>query len=74
MRLYHILHKNSFGHLSYTSRDYFWRPPPAQTFRKEMDNICIIFVCTFPRVFVVFVVLVTEIWPKNIDLIVTAKC
>ena len=56
MRFYHILHKNSIGHLLRTSRDYF-RPPPPQSFRKEMDNIYVHFL----RVFVEFVVLLTKI-------------
>ena len=61
MRFYHILHKNSIGHLLRTSRDYF---------RKEMDNIYVHFL----RVFVEFVVLLTKIWPTNIDFNVTATC
>ena len=58
----HILHKNSIGHLLGTSQDYF-RPPPPPRFRKEMDNIYV----HFRRVFVEFVVLLTKIWPTNID-------
>ena len=57
----HILHKNSIGHLLGTSQDYF--RPPAPRFRKEMDNIYV----HFRRVFVEFVVLLTKIWPTNID-------
>ena len=53
MRFYHILHKNSIGHLLRTSRDYF-RPPPS--IRKEMDNIYVHFL----KVFVEFVVLLTR--------------
>ena len=60
MRFYHILHKNSIGHLLRTSRVYV-RPP--QSFRKEMDNIYV----HFRKVFVEFVVLLTKIWPTNID-------
>ena len=60
MRFYHILHKNSIGHLLRTSQDYF-RPPPK--FKKEMDNIYV----HFRRVFVEFVVLLSKIWPTNID-------
>ena len=41
--------------------DYF-RPPPPR-FRKEMDNIYV----NFCREFVEFVVLLTKIWPTNID-------
>ena len=59
---YHILHKNSIGQLLRTSQDYF-SPPPSQDFRKEMDNIYV----HFRRVFVEFVVLLTKIWPTNID-------
>ena len=62
MRFYHILQKNSIGHLLRTSQDYF-RPPPPPWFRKEMDNIYV----HFRRVFVEFVVLLTKIWPTNID-------
>ena len=71
MRLYHILHETSIGHLLRTSRDYF-RPPPPQNknFRKEMDNIYVHFL----RVFLEFVVLSTKIWPTNIYFSVTAKC
>ena len=36
MCFYHILHKNSIGHLLRTSQDSF-RPP--QSFRKEMEKI-----------------------------------
>ena len=61
MRFYHILHKNSIGHLLRTSQDYF-RPPPPR-FREEMGNIYV----HFRRVFVEFVVLLTKIWPTNID-------
>ena len=61
MPFYHILHKNSIGHLLRTSRDYF-RPPP-QSFRKEMDNMYV----HFRRVFVEFVVHLTKIWPTTID-------
>ena len=60
MRFSHVLHKNSIGHLVRTSRDYF-RPPPS--IRKEMDNIYV----QFRRVFVEFIVLLTKIWPANID-------
>ena len=69
MRFYHILHKNSIGQLR-TSRDYFRPPPKKKSFRKEMDNIYV----HFRRVFVEFVVLLTKIWPTNIDFSVTAKC
>ena len=61
MRFYHILHKNSIGHLLRTSHNYFC--PPSQGFRKEMDNIYV----HFRRVFVEFVVLLTKIWHTNID-------
>ena len=61
MRFYHILHKNSIGHLLRTSQDYF-RPPPLK-FKKEMDNIYV----HFRRVFVEFVVILSKIWPTNID-------
>ena len=37
--------------------------PPPQGFRKEMDNIYV----HVRRVFVEFVVLLTKIWPTNID-------
>ena len=64
MRFYHILHKNSIGHLLRTSQDYFRTPPPPpQSFRKEMNNMYV----HFRRVFVGFVVLLTKIWPTNID-------
>ena len=36
---------------------------PLQGFKKEMDNIYV----HFRRVFVEFVVLLTKIWPTNID-------
>ena len=62
MRFYHILHKNNIGHLLGTSRNYF-RPPKKKSFRKEMDNIYV----HFRKVFVEFVVLLTKIWPTNID-------
>ena len=42
-----------------TPRDYF-RPPPPKSFRKEMDNIFIIFLCTFSKGFVEFVVPLTK--------------
>ena len=58
---YHILHKNSIGHLLRTSQDYFH--PHSQGFKKEKDNIYV----HFRRVFVEFVVLLTKIWPTNID-------
>ena len=61
MPIYHILHKNSIGHLLRTSQDYF-RPPPPR-FREEMDSIYV----HFRRVFVEFVVLLTKIWHTNID-------
>ena len=61
LRFYHILHKNSIGHLLRTSQDYF-RPPPPR-FREQMDSIYV----HFRRVFVGFVVLLTKIWPTNID-------
>ena len=61
MRFYHILLKNSISHLLKTSQDYFRTPPPR--FRKEMDNIYV----HFRRVFVEFVVLLTKIWPTNIN-------
>ena len=38
-------------------------PPPPPRFREEMDNIYV----HFRRVFVEFVVLLTKIWPTNID-------
>ena len=60
MRFYHILHKNSIGHFWGPHRIIF-APPPR--FRKEMDNIYV----HFRRVFVEFVVLLTKIWPTNID-------
>ena len=55
MGFYHILHNNSLGHLLRTSRDSV-RPPPPQSFRKEMDNIWLYFLVHFRGVFVVFVV------------------
>ena len=61
MRFHHILHKNSIGHLLRPHRIIFGPPPPK--FRKEMDNIYV----HFRRVFVEFVVLLTTIWPTNID-------
>ena len=64
MRFYHILHKNSIGHLLRTSRDYMFAPaPPPQSFRKEMDNIYV----HFRKVFAEVVVLLIKIWPTNID-------
>ena len=59
----HMLHINSIGHLLGTSQDYFRPPPPPPRFRKEMDNIYV----HFRRVFVELVVLLTKIWPTNID-------
>ena len=65
MRFYCILHKNSIDHLLKTSRDYY-RPPPPQSFRKEIDNN-ITFYVHFRRVFI-DVIHITKIWPKNTDL------
>ena len=67
MRFNDILHKNSICHLL---RDYFCPPPQKKILRKEMGNIYV----HFRRVFVEFVVLLTKIWPTNIDFSVTAKC
>ena len=46
-----------------TIHETFFAPPPAQSFRKETDNIYV----HYRRVFVEFVVLLTKIWPTNID-------
>ena len=46
---YYILNKNSMGHLLRTSLDYFRPPPPPQSSSKEMDNIFILFLCTFSK-------------------------
>ena len=56
MRFYHILHKNSIGHVLRSPRDYF--SPPPQSFRNEIDNSYV----HFQRVFVEFVVLLTKIF------------
>ena len=61
MCFYHILHKNSIGHLLRASRDYF-RPPP-QSFRKEMD-ILLYFYINFRGVFCCVCRTLTKIWPK----------
>ena len=62
MRFYQILHKNGIDHLLRTSRDYF-RSPPHKVLEKKWTNIYV----HFRRVFVEFVVLLTKIWPANID-------
>ena len=67
---YHILHKNSIGHLLRTSHDSF-RPPP-KSFRKEMDNILLYFYVHFRVVFVVFCRNLSKIWPKNLIFTFTA--
>ena len=61
MRFYHIFHKNSIWSLIEDLTGLFSPPPPR--FRKEMDNMYV----HFRRVFVEFVVLLTKIWPTNID-------
>ena len=50
MCFYHILHKNTIGHLLRISRDPF-RPP---SFIKEMDNILLYLYVHFRGVFVVY--------------------
>ena len=52
--------------------DYFCPPPPKKIIRKEIENIYV----HFRRVDLIFefVVLLTKIWPTNIDFSVTAKC
>ena len=42
MRFYHILHKNSIGHLLGASQDYF-RPPPPQGLEKKWTIFMYIF-------------------------------
>ena len=63
MRFYHILQKNSIGHLLRTSQDYF-RPPPPQGLEKKWTVFMYIFEEYY---FVGFVVLLTKIWPTHID-------
>ena len=41
--------------------------PPPPIYRKEIDNLFIIFCVHFQKLFVEFVVLLTKIWPKNFD-------
>ena len=67
MRFYHILHKNSIGHLLRTSRDYF-RPPPPKVIEMEWTIYLLYLDVHFRRVFVEFVVFLTQICPKNVDL------
>ena len=69
MRFYYILHKNSIDHLLRTSRDYYRPPPPPppKVLEKKWTLYLLYFYVHFRKVFVEFVVLLTEIWPKNID-------
>ena len=68
MHFYHILHKNSIGHLLRPHRIIFGPLPPK--FRKEMDNIYV----HFRRVFVEFVVLLLQFGLQIWIFSVTAKC
>ena len=63
MRFYHILHRNSIGHLIIEDLTELFSAPHLPSFRKEMDNIYVY----LSRVFVEFVVLLTKIWPTSND-------
>ena len=64
MCFYHILHKNSMGHLLRTSTGFFW--PPIKVLEKNVQYF-IIFLCTFSSSICCVCRTLTKIWPKNID-------
>ena len=63
MRCYHILHKYNIAWSLIGDLTGLFSAPSPQSFRKEMDNIYV----HFRKVFFEFVLLLTKIWPTNID-------
>ena len=73
MRFYHILYKNSYGHLKDIT-NYFCPPPPQKLLEKKWTIYLLYLYVHSQRVFVGLVVLLTRKRSKNIDFSVTAKC
>ena len=64
MCFYHILHKNSNGHLLRTPRDSFRSPP--KVLEKKWTIFYYIFMYIFEE-YVLCLSYLSKIWPKNID-------